>query len=179
MFFLAIVLAIVLSMILKNEGSAFKNKFHKAILFIILKGKELVHTNKLPKANIEELWGGDDRRQEPRFVKSLEVLYSIVKNNTVKNATGKTINISESGAKLLLDEKLPLNTSLNLKISIFDSDKIAEVSAAVVWTEDAIDIKDSTGKRFFYSGIKFSSIKGPSDNNLTDYIRSLTKSQKS
>ena len=151
-------LALVLFMILKNEGLALKDKRHKA--------------------KIEGRWSGENRRQHPRFARSLGVVYSIVKNHAVKNNTGKTVNISEGGVKLLLDEKLPLNTSLNLKISIPGSGKTAEVIGDVVWTEDAVDIEDPSGKRFFYSGIQFSSTKDPSGNNLTDYICSLTKSQK-
>ena len=149
------------------------------VLFMLFKSEGLALKNKGPKAKIEECWRGDDRRQYPRFTESLGVAYSIVKNHTVKNATGKTINISEGGAKLLLDEKLPPKTFINLKISLSGSGGTAEAIGDVVWTEDAVDIKDPSGKRFFYSGIKFSSIKDPSGNKLINYVRSLTKGQKS
>ena len=154
-----ILLAIVLFMIFKNEGIALKNKLHKA--------------------RVEGCWNGENRRQHPRAEKSLGVVYTVVKNHAIKNAPGKTVNISQGGIKLLLDEKLPPKTSLSLKISISDSGETAEVTGDVVWTEDATDIKDPSGKRFFYSGIKFSSPKDPSGNNLTDYICSLSKSQES
>ena len=153
-----LLLVAVLAMIFKKEGLSLKNKLHKA--------------------KIEGCWDGENRRQHSRVDKSLGVVYTVVKNHTAKNFAGKTINISEGGVKLILDEKFPPNTSLSLKISISDTGETAEVAGTVVWTEDATDIEDPSGKRFFYSGIKFSSAKSPSGDNLTDYICSLAKSKK-
>ncbi len=146
-------LAIVLFMIFKSEGLAAKGQLHQAI--------------------IEEYWSGKDRRKHPRFTKSLGVVYSIVKNQTIKNLTGKTVDISEGGVKLLLDEKLSLNTPINLKISISDSGETAEVTGNVVWTEDAVNVNDLSGKRLFYSGIKFSFTKDPSGRHLINRLCSL------
>ena len=157
-FLFVILLSAVLFMIFKNEGLALKNKLHKA--------------------RVEECWHGECRRKHPRISKSLGVVYSVVKNHAVKNMSGNTVNISEGGVKLLLDEKLPPETTLSLKITISDPGEAAEVTGEIIWTEDAADVNDPSGKRFFYSGIKFSSTKNPSGIKLTEYIRSLTVDNK-
>ena len=155
-FLFILLLAIVLAMIFKNEGFSLKNRPRQA--------------------KLEEYWDGKNRRQHPRFTKSLEVVYSIMKRRPSKTAAGKTVDISEGGAKLVLDEKLLPGTAINLKILLPGSSQAIETAGEVVWTEDASNIKEPSGKRFFYSGIKFSTVKEPSGNHLLDFIRSLVPS---
>ena len=153
--------------------------FLSIVLFMIFKKEGMTLKNNSRRAHVDGCWSGENRRHSPRFAKSLGVVYSVPKNHVIKNAPAKTTDISQGGVRILMDEKLPPNTPLNLKISISGSDEPAEVAGYVVWTEDAIDVKDHSGKRFFYSGIKFSSPKDPSGNNLINYISSLAKSKES
>ena len=74
--------------------------------------------------------------------------------------------------KLLLDEKLPKGAILGLKVSIPEKRRTIEVEAEVVWTSDA-DSKDPSGKRFFFSGLKFIAIKEPSGIHFSEYLASL------
>ncbi|MDD5136793.1 MAG: PilZ domain-containing protein [Candidatus Omnitrophica bacterium] len=150
-----------------------------AVLYLIFKSDGLVIKSGLRRARVKECWDGKNRRQYPRFMESLEVAYCIVKKRVSGIASGKTVDISEGGAKLLLDEKLPLGTAINLKIALPDSQQQAELIGNVVWTEDASDIEDPTGKRFFYSGIKFSSTKDPSGKDFISFIRSRPPDQES
>lgn len=157
LFFIALLLA-TLFMVSRNDGFAVRNKLRQAML--------------------EGYWSGKNRRQYPRFAKSLEVAYSVLKR-AVMVAKGETVNISEGGVKLLLDEKLPLGTTLNLKISLPHNGQVSEITGDVVWTEEAPDVKDPSDKRFFYSGIRFSSIKESSGKSFVDYIRSISPNQES
>lgn len=154
-----LLLTIVLFMIFKRDGFSVKGRLHQA--------------------KIEGYWTGKDRREHPRFNQSFGVVYSIVKKQPFKTYAGRTIDISEGGVKLLLDEKLPLDALLDLKISISDSGETAEITGNVVWTEDAVDVKDPSAKRLFYSGIKFSSAKDHSGRQLIKQICSLPSGRES
>ena len=145
-------LAIVLFMVFKNDGFSAKNRRRQA--------------------QVAE-WGGKDRRAHPRFTQSLGVAYSVIKGSSPKSASGKTVDISEGGMKLLLDEKLPQGAHITLNILLPDTGKMAEMTGDVMWTEDAPGANDPSGKRLFYSGIKFSATKEPSGNSFVNFIRSL------
>ena len=152
-----LLLAIVLFMVFKNEGFSAKNR---------------------RQARVAECWSGKDRRQHPRFTQSLGVAYSVIKGSPTKSASGKTVDISEGGMKLLLDEKLPQGAHVSLNILLSDTGEVAEMAGDVMWTEDASDASDPSGKRLFYSGIKFSAAKEPSSNSFISFIRSFTPSLK-
>lgn len=121
-------------------------------------------------AKIEEYWDGEDRRLHERFNKDLGVEYSVEKRPRLKN--GRTINLSKGGMKLLLDEKLPKGAILGLKVYIPEKKRTIEVETEVVWTNDA-DKKDTSGKRFFFSGLKFIAIKEPVGTHLSEYLTHL------
>jgi hypothetical protein len=123
-------------------------------------------------------WSGANRRQYPRFDQSLDVTYGVIKKPSYQNLSGKTVDISESGVKLALDEKLSPGTFISLKIALPGSNKVSELVGNIVWTEDATDIADPSGKRFFYSGIRFVSPGEPSGMNLINHIRSITSHNK-
>lgn len=126
--------------------------------------------NKLPQAIMEEYWNGRERRKFVRFKQALEVSYLVKKKSSIKN--GKSVDLSEGGMKLLLDEKLAKGTIINLRIGIPETRQTAEAEGEVVWCEEAAG-NDPAGKRLFHSGIKFSILKEPHAKTLIDYIRSI------
>ncbi len=144
-----------------------------AILYLIFKYDGFSSRNRSRQCKIEECWSGRERRQHPRFAQSIAISYSVMKKRISNGISGKTVDISEGGAKLVLDEKLPIGASLLLKILVPGSGLTAEISGDVVWTEDASEIQESSGKRYFYSGVKFSSIKEPAGKHFIDFIRSI------
>ncbi|MDD5428854.1 MAG: PilZ domain-containing protein [Candidatus Omnitrophica bacterium] len=154
-----VLLASILLLIFKHDGFSTKNRFRRA--------------------KMEECWSGKERRRHPRFIQSLEISYSIAKKCLTDRLIGKTVDISEGGAKLFLDEKLPQGTSIILKILLPESNNVAEIAGDVVWTEDAPDVKEPSDKRFFYAGVRFSSMKEPFGKKFIDYIRSIAPSQES
>lgn len=130
--------------------------------------------NLLPRAKAEEYWDGKERRRHVRFKKALEVTYVIEKKPHLRD--GKTVDISEGGLKLLLAEKLAIGTMMDLHIAIPCSDKTTdtEMEGEVVWSSEARDDAIS-GKRLFYSGIKFFAIPEPRGTSLIGYINSLAE----
>jgi len=144
------------------------------ILFIIYRHESLMSKHALPEAKVEEYWMGKERRQHFRFKKELSVNYTVEKKPNLKSGA-KTVDISEGGMKILLDDKLSKGAILDMKIALPNSRKFAAVEGEVIWSED-IGGTDPFGKRYFYSGIKFRAMKEPSKNVLADYIHSLATS---
>ena len=139
-----------------------------SITLMMLWGHERTATKRaVPRAKVEEYWDGEERRSHKRFNRDLEVEYSVEKGPHLKN--GMTVNLSKGGMKLLLDEKLPKGAMLGLKVYIPEKRRTIEAEAEVVWTNDA-DKKDPSGKRFFFSGLKFIAVKEPAGIHLSEYL---------
>jgi len=123
------------------------------------------------KASLEEYWSGKDRRRHMRFNDKLEVSYAVIKKAKLKNK-GHTIDISEGGLKILIPEKLGKGDMVGFTIALPGNGKTANVEGEVIWSEEFKNA-DPSGRRMFYSGIRFLAIKEPSDAGLIKYIRSL------
>ena len=142
-----------------------------SVTLMMLWGHERIAIKRVvPRAKVEECWDGEERRSHERFNEDLEVEYSVENRPHLKN--GRTVDLSKGGMKLLLDEKLPKGAILDLKMYIPENRRTIEVEAEVVWTNDA-DEKDSSGKRFFFSGLKFITIKEPAGIHLSEYLTRL------
>lgn len=141
-------------------------------LFIILyKSERLLGKNSLSHATIEECWDGRDRRKHVRFNKALDVIYSLEKKPHL-NSNIRTLDISEGGAKLVMDKKLSKDVFLNLKLEIPGTMELVEIAGKVAWSEEA-KVKDPDGKRLFHTGIQFITLKEPSGKSFINYIRLL------
>src|SRR3989338_2613326 len=86
------------------------------ILGLLYRNEKVSSKRASPHAKIEEYWNGMERRRYARFKKILEVTYKIEKKPHLK--AGKTVDISEGGVKLLLDEKLAKGTIVDLQIAL-------------------------------------------------------------
>lgn len=144
------------------------------ILFMIYRRENLLSKNGRRKAALEGYWSGKERRRHTRFNDTLEVEYTVTRKSPIKNR-GHTVDISEGGLRVLIDEKLANGSMLELLVSFPKNGKQARVAGEVVWSEE-IDKADSSGKRLFYAGLRFLAIKEPADNIFVDYIRSLPAS---
>ena len=142
-----------------------------SITLMMLWGHERIATKRaIPRAKVEECWDGEERRSHERFNKDFEVEYGVQKSPHLKN--GRTVDLSKGGVKLLLDEKLPKGAVMGLKVYIPEKRRTIEVEAEIIWTNDA-DKKDPSGKRFFFSGLKFIAIKEPAGIHLSEYLTHL------
>lgn len=143
-----------------------------AVMLFMLYRREREHvTNNTPQAKLEEYWDGKERREHVRFKDELKVTY-VTEKKPHLNKNGTTIDISKGGVKLMLDEKLTIGTIVNFKVYIPSLNKPAEVEGEVVWSSDA-EQKDPSGKRLFYSGLKFLAISETHTDSISQYIRAL------
>lgn len=142
------------------------------MIFLMLRTSEksFVKNNK-PHAEVEEYWNGKERREHVRFKKTLPVTYTVQKQPHLKS-NGRTVDVSQGGMKLLLAEKLQKGTIIDLTVELPNIKDAAELEGQIAWSEE-ITNKDSSGKRLFCSGVKFSAIKEPSGNSFLNYMRSL------
>jgi c-di-GMP-binding flagellar brake protein YcgR len=120
---------------------------------------------------VEEYWSGKERRSHPRFRQKLDVEYTLEKRPNLK-AKGYTIDISEGGLKVLMDEKLAKGTSLEFVITLPGKKSPAQIKSEVIWLEEA-KAPGPLGKRMFYYGVRFLAIKEPGGSSLLNYIRSI------
>ncbi len=140
-------------------------------LFVMLYKNELVSAKaRLSHAVIEECWDGKNRRKYTRFKEALDVIYALEKKAHFKD-TARIVDISEGGAKLLLDKKLAKDDILHLKLELPHTNETAEIEGRVIWSEDEKGENES-GKRLFHVGIMFSG--EPPNRSLIGYIRSLS-----
>lgn len=144
------------------------------ILFLVYKADLLTTRQRMPRAAVEELWDGKERRKYTRFKKNLEITYIVRKRPHLMNKAS-TVNISKGGMKLRLDEKLANDAIVDLKVTIPGTDVVAEIEAKVVWSGDGEE-KDDSGKRYFHAGIEFIAAKPPTGDKLFDYIQSIASS---
>jgi len=143
------------------------------ILFMIYKNERALARKIVPQARMEGYLGGKERRQCVRFRQDMEVHYIVEKKNHLKNR-GKTVDISESGVRLLLDEKLATGTILDLKMILPGSRRSVDVEGEVVWTEEIPQIDGDSGKRLFHAGVKFLAVRSHQGAMVTDYLRSIS-----
>jgi hypothetical protein len=145
------------------------------ILFMIYRKERVSSKNNSCLASVEEFWAGKERRKHVRFQKSFDVVYSLEKHSHLKNNC-RMMDISEGGMKILIDQKLEKGAVMDLKVSLGDgSSQPAEVEGEIMWSEESKDPGPS-GKRMFYSGVKFLAIKEGHGKRLADYLRGLPSS---
>ena len=145
-----------------------------AVLFMIYMREISSSKKNSHKASLEEYWSGRERRRHVRFKDKLEVSYTVTKKAKIKN-NAYTVDISEGGLKILIDEKLGKRSILELIIILPTSGRSAKAEGEVLWSEE-FKGADPSGRRLFYHGIKFLGLKEPSGFNLIEYIRALPSS---
>lgn len=142
------------------------------VLFILYRNEKILKKRQTPKGEIEDYWTGKERRQAVRFKENLDVTYIVEKKAHLKNS-GKALDISESGIKLLLGEKLSKGTILDLRISDPSSKKALEIEGEVIWSGEFQETREPSEKRLFHVGLKFLGIRSPSGILVSEFIRSL------
>lgn len=90
------------------------------------------------------------------------------KGETVNQAMGRTLNVSESG--LLLDTHIPFRVGQNLVLAIELEEEIVELIGKVVHTE-----KNEHGR--YSSGIEFESLSREDRETLHKYLEAFNSAQ--
>jgi c-di-GMP-binding flagellar brake protein YcgR len=141
------------------------------ILIVLRKTEGGLRKSGLSKATVEECWDGKERRKHARFPKVIDIVYSVKKKIRPGNNI-KTVDISEGGAKLVLDKKFDKGTLIVMQFEIPGLDKALDVEGRIVWSEEMVS-QDEDGKRLFSAGIEFVSIEGSCGALLIKHIRSI------
>ena len=97
---------------------------------------------------------------------SLNVKYSI----GGKSANAKSVDISSSGIRLLLDERTEAGVVLHLEIEIPDSGRIIKLRGDTVWSKESIEDEKGSAKRLFTTGIKFVKSSGDAEKELFSFL---------
>ena len=142
------------------------------LFFMIYKNERAQVRGRRSHAVIEGCWNGKERRAHARFKRALNVVYVLQKKPNLRNNV-KTVDISEGGVKLLMDEKLCKGVVMNVRLEIPGTKKVIEIEGEVVWSEE-VKCKDNPNKRFFHAGIMFSAIKEPEAKAYINYMRAIS-----
>jgi len=143
-----------------------------AILIMLLSQERAAAKKNVPHAAVEEYWDGTERRQYARFDHELTVDYYL-DNKYHPPKAAKTVDISEGGLKLLLQEKLAVGSLVQVRIALPHPRSVIGIKAEVAWSQES-DRKDGTDRRLFRAGLRFVDLKDLSRMQLTDFIKSLS-----
>ena len=137
---------------------------------ILVIDERRARSRSLHPVKLKGYWRGKERRSVERMDVSLEVKYSI----NGKSNSGKSVDISTRGLRLLLDEKIETGSPIHLEIRIPGHKRLIRTGGEIVWTAESK--KDSTdiGKRFFNTGIKFYKFHNHDDKKLFDFIENIS-----
>lgn len=135
-------------------------------LSVLVVDERKIRSRSLHPVKLKGYWGGKERRSVERLNISLEVKYSI----NGKSYSGKSIDISARGVRLLLDEKIETGSPIHLEIRIPDQKRLVRTGGEIVWTAESNEGNKNTGKRFFNTGIKFYKFSDHDEKKLFDFI---------
>ena len=144
------------------------------ILAAILMKERSTARQGVPHAQIDAYWRGPERRRYFRLKKSLDATYVLERQPHIQ-MRGVTADISEGGLRLIIDVKLATGNVLDLTVELGNHGTRIEVEGAVVWSEDAREYDDPSGKRLFSAGIRFCGMRNTDAQALAAYIRENTK----
>ena len=111
-------------------------------------------------------WDGKERRSAERLNITFEVKYFT--NGKGLNAT--SMDVSTSGIKLVLDEKIEKGTPVRLELKIPNQVRPVKARGEVVWSNEAKDIEETSPKRLFSTGLKFHKLLDTEEKRLFDFI---------
>lgn len=124
------------------------------ILSVVVREEKLVEQGKVPTGRLRRLWMKADSRRAPRFRVDWTVRYRRIPGSApASQAT--TDNISRSGIGVMVLEKIPIGSLLEVEIAFPDRsvEATVPVRATVVWIKE-IRAGEKEPRRFF-AGLHF------------------------
>ena len=131
-----------------------------------------IRKSKIPRGSVKEYWNGRERRKTIRINTSLTVRY-IVKKNLNRRFNGQMKDISRSGMKFIINEKLAKGTLLLFEFELPYVEKAIAAEGKVVWATGEFNERDEMKRRVFYTGIQFTDIKSDDENKLVNHIKKI------
>lgn len=135
-----------------------------AILFFVRREESAAKCRTMPRGMMERYWDGRERRRYVRFSTEMDVRYQIKKGAATK--AGSSNDISESGARLLIDQKLERGAVLEMEILHKGASLPVCVEGVVVWCNEAKAEEKMSDKRLFHIGVRFLKVKGGSQRGF-------------
>ena len=71
-----------------------------------------------------------DNRAHERYIKEMEVEFSVSGNDNINKVKGKIVNISLGGIYIITDTLIEKNSKLDLKISFYNDDELIAMETA-------------------------------------------------
>jgi len=116
-------------------------------------------------------WDGKERRRDVRIPKTLNVKYIIEKRpRSLKSSSTK--NIGGGGILIETEEKLSVETFLELEISVPGRQKSVLADGKVVWVKEVANTNPE-GKRMFNAGVRFAYMSPQERIFFLDYVKNL------
>lgn len=131
-----------------------------------------IKKSNIPTGSVKEYWNGRERRKTIRINASLVVKYT-VKKNLNRKFNGQMKDISRSGMKLMINEKLAKGTLLLLEFELPYIEKTIAAEGKVIWATGEFGERDEMERRVFHTGIQFTNIKSDDENTLVNYIKEI------
>jgi len=118
---------------------------------------------------LEGYWNGRERRSAERLNVTLDVRYSIY-GKTVK---ANSADLSTSGIRLILDEKIEKGSTLQMEIQLPGMNRSIKSNGEVAWSKESFEDEKNVPKRFFNTGIRFVRLDKEDQKNLFDFMQNL------
>ncbi len=138
------------------------------ILSVVVREEKLVEQGKVPTGRLRRLWLKADSRRAPRYRVDWAVRYRRMPGSASAPASQATTdNISRSGIGVMLLEKIPVGSLLEVEIVFPDrsSKAAAPVRATVAWIKE-LPASEKEPRRFF-AGLHFE----PSSESFASSLR--------
>ena len=140
-----------------------------AVLFTLLIEERRIKSSRASRGSIKEYWNGRERRQAMRVNTFLTVRYSVEKKYHIKS-NWYMKDISASGMRLLVNEKLKEEALLLLEFDLPKSERGISAEGKVIWCNGEFADRDEIGRRVFQTGIQFVNMRLNDKEVLTAYI---------
>ncbi len=124
------------------------------ILSFIAREESLIAQGKIPAGRLRRIWLKAERRCAPRYRLNWAVKYQ--RSNGDGPASGKTRDVSQTGAALIVREKLEPGSLIRLELLAPENLAPVHVSCKVIWVRP-VPPKDHahSEERLFFMGIQF------------------------
>ena len=133
------------------------------ILAIYWREERRWHRDSVPIARVQYFWNGMERRSQERVNLVFKARYQVVKkasNIPYHQYEGLTDNLSSTGLKLIVYERLKIGEEVEMEIEV-PPHEILKCKGAVVWVKDlALEERgrEEREKRSFTVGLQFTEL---------------------
>lgn len=134
------------------------------LLAMIVREEKLAAQGKVPMGRLRRLWFGAERRRAPRYRVDWTVKY---RRTETPGVEGKTHDVSETGAGLTLNEKVPPGSLLELEVPLPGRPLPLKVTAVVVWSKEmSVPPQANEAQRRFFVGVHFQNLGSTLEQEL-------------